>query len=137
MSNTVPLGQVIRFGLVGVAHNGAAYLLYLLLTWLGVEPKLVVAVCYPIGVLISYLGNKKFTFRHTGGNAGTFFRFVLTYASGYVVNLAGLYVFFDILGYPHQWVQLVLMVFLAGYFFLLQKFFVFSGKIEEAYEKLP
>ncbi|MDR0466712.1 MAG: GtrA family protein [Deltaproteobacteria bacterium] len=126
--------QIIRFGLVGVAHNGAGYLLYLVLTWLGAEPKLVVAVCYPVGVLISFFGNKKFTFKHKGDNAGAFFRFVSTYAGGYFVNLAGLYIFFDILGYPHQWVQLGLMIFLAACFFLLQKLFVFPGKSEREHE---
>ena len=120
--------EAIRFGLVGFAQNGAGYLLYLLLTWLGMDPKLVVAVCYPIGVLLSYLGNKTFTFKHTGGNAGALFRFVLTYAGGYVVNLAGLYLLVDILGWPHQWVQLGFIFFLAGCFFLLQKFFVFPTK---------
>jgi len=120
--------QVIRFGLVGLAINGAGYLLYLLLTWLGAEPKLVVAVCYPLGVLFSYLGNKKLTFRHTGDNVGALLRYVLTYASGYVINLVGLYIFFDILGYPHQWVQLGFIVFLTGYFFLMQKFFVFPDR---------
>jgi putative flippase GtrA len=123
--------QLIRFALVGLAQNSAGYLLYLLLTWLGMDPKLAVAVCYPLGVLLSYLGNKKFTFKHAGGNAGAFFRFVLSYVGGYVFNLAGLYLLVDILGYPHQWVQLGFMFFLAGCFFLLQKVFVFPHHNEE------
>ncbi|MDR0233610.1 MAG: GtrA family protein [Zoogloeaceae bacterium] len=123
--------QPVRFALVGIAQNGAGYLLYLFLTGLGADPKLVVAVCYPLGVLLSYLGNKKFTFSHRGDNAGALFRFVLTYASGYVINLAGLYFFVDILGWPHQWVQLGLMIFLAGWFFLAQKFFVFPAEVAD------
>jgi len=129
--------QLIRFALVGFAQNGAGYLLYLLLTWLGMDPKLAVGVCYPLGVLLSYLGNKKFTFRHTGGNAGALSRFVLTYAGGYVFNLAGLYLLVDTLGYPHQWIQLGLMIFLAGCFFLLQKFFVFPGTREQKHKNMP
>jgi putative flippase GtrA len=69
--------QFIRYALVGFVQNGAGYLLYLLLTWRGGDPKLLVTVCYPIEVLLSYCSNKKFTFSHTGGNAGALFRYVL------------------------------------------------------------
>jgi len=34
-------GQLIRFRVVGVARNLGDYLTYLLLTWSGVDPKLV------------------------------------------------------------------------------------------------
>lgn len=129
-SSPEQFSQFIRFGLVGIAQNGAGYCLYFLLTWLGAEPKLVVAVCYPLGTLLSYLGNKKFTFRHMADNTGALFRYVLTYAGGYFINLTGLYIFVDILGYPHPWVQFGIIVFLAGWFFLLLKFFVFPNKIE-------
>ena len=53
------LRQVIRYGIVGVVQNAVGYGIYLFFTWLGADPKLVVSIAYPIGILISFLGNKK------------------------------------------------------------------------------
>ena len=60
------LRQILRYGIIGVAQNALAYGVYLVLTWLGLDPKLVVGVTYPLAMLISFLGNRKYTFAHKG-----------------------------------------------------------------------
>lgn len=50
------MSQLIRFGLVGAGTNAAAYLVYLLITYSGVEPKSAMrfwcmSLAHPLGSL--------------------------------------------------------------------------------------
>lgn len=120
------LRQVIRYGIVGVVQNAVGYGIYLFFTWLGADPKLVVGVSYPIAILVSFLGNKKYTFGHKGGIAGTGGRFLLAQACSCGINLGMLAIGVDWLGYPHQLVQLAAIFVCAGFLFLALKFYVFA-----------
>lgn len=120
------LRQLIRYGIVGVAQNAVGYGIYLFFTWLGADPKLVVGVSYPLAMLVSFLGNKKYTFAHKGGMAGAGGRFLLAHACSYGINLGMLAICVDWLGYPHQFVQLAAIFVCAGFLFLALKFYVFA-----------
>ena len=119
------LRQLVRYGIVGLASNGVLYLVYLLLTSLGVGHKLAATLGYALGVAQTYFFNKTWSFGHTGESRAAFVRYVLAYLSGFVLNIAVLATFVDVMGYPHQLVQGVMILVLAGYLFLLQKYWVF------------
>ncbi len=127
---TRTFGELFRFGIVGVAHNLLGYLVYLLITWLGVDPKIAVAILYPIGTAASYFANRHWTFDHKGAVGESMAKFITMHAVGYVLNLLIIYVGYDVLGFPHQLVQLFAMAFLALTFFIVSKFVVFA-KVEE------
>lgn len=120
--------QLIRYGLVGVMSNTVTYLSYLLLTYLGVEPKAAMTLVYIIGASIGFVGNRKWTFSHRGDFGSAAQRYVAAHASGYLLNLLILLTFVDRLGYAHHWVQGVAMVVVAGFLFVVSKYFVFSRK---------
>lgn len=117
--------QFIRYCIIGVVHNGAGYLLYLLVTWLGAEPKIAMSVLFVIGVAVSFLLNRNWSFADKGSVSGSLTRFVIVYLTGYGLNLAALLVFFDRLGYPHQWVQGIATITIAVVLFLLNRYVVF------------
>lgn len=117
--------QFIRYCITGVIHNGTGYLLYLLVTWLGAEPKIAMTVLFVIGVAISFLLNRNWSFADKGSVSGSLTRFVIVYMTGYGLNLMALMVFFDRLGYPHQWVQGIATIVIAVVLFLLNRYFVF------------
>ena len=119
--------QPIRYAAVGVAQNFLGYLLYLLLTWLGLGPKITISILYPIGFTLSYLGNKKWSFTHSGDNTRAVIRFTLTHIVGYLFNIMLLYVLVDTYDYSHQYVQLLAIAILVFYFFFALKYFVFSS----------
>jgi putative flippase GtrA len=119
------LGQLIRYGIVGVLSNAVGYLLYLAITAAGVEHKLAMTLLYAVGVAQTFFFNKRWSFRHGGTHGPAFVRYCMAYGLGYVINLLVLFVLVDHLGYPHQVVQGMMVLALAVMLFLLQKFWVF------------
>lgn len=124
------LGQIIRYGVVGVANNLLGYLIYLLITWAWLDPKIAVTLMYPIGALIAYFGHAKFSFTYRGRTSHGIVRYVLAHVIGCGVNVGMLFLFSDMLGYPHQLVQAVAIFVVAGILYLLFRYFVFPCSLE-------
>src|SRR5574338_59965 len=121
------IGQLIRYGIVGVASNAVGYLLYLGIIAAGMEHKLAMTLLYVIGVAQTFIFNKRWSFSHSGAHGPAFVRYCLAYSMGYFVNLVALFVLVDQLGYPHQIVQGAMILTLPVMLFLLQKFWVFRS----------
>lgn len=117
--------QFFRYVVVGLASNALSYLLYLLATWLGTGPKTAMTWVYLLGVLQTYVFNKKWSFRFAGAAAPALVRYAAAYAMGYVVNFLGLMLLVDKAGLPHQLVQGVMIVVVAIMLFLAQRYWVF------------
>lgn len=121
--------QLSRYAIVGLASNLIGYLLYLLATAAGVGPKLAMTLLYGIGVLQTFVFNKRWTFGHQGGHRLAFIRYCTVYGVGYLVNFSALLFFVDRIGYPHQIVQGVMILLIAGMLFLAQRYWVFAQKV--------
>jgi putative flippase GtrA len=122
------LGQVFRYGVVGVLNNLLGYLIYLVVTWLWLDPKVAITLMYPIGATTAYFGHAKYSFAYSGRTSHGILRYVLAHFIGYGVNIAMLYVFSDRLMYPHQLVQAAAIFVVAGVLFLLFRYFVFPNR---------
>lgn len=120
--------QLVRYGVVGMVSNMAIYLVYLFVTYLGVEPKKAMTLLYIVGAFIGFLGNRKWTFAHRGNSMRAVGRYVTAHTLGYLLNLVILFIFVDRLGYAHQAVQAIAVVVVAGFLFVTLKFYVFSKK---------
>ena len=110
---------------MGAASNAAGYLLYLLVTHLGLAPKVAMTFLYSVGATAGFIGNRALTFSYKGGTIGSGLRYLIAYAIGYFMNLAILIVFVDMFGYPHQLVQAAAVLVVAAFLFVALKFFVF------------
>lgn len=124
--NHKPVIQLIRYGLLGVAINFIGYSIYLVITYLGGEPKTTMSLLYLLGATASYIGNRKLTFAHKGSVIGSGLRYVIAHIFGYLINLVILIVMVDQLQFPHQWVQASAIFIVAAFLFLAFKFYVFS-----------
>ncbi|MES2888876.1 MAG: GtrA family protein [Pseudomonadota bacterium] len=122
------LGQVFRYGVVGVLNNLLGYLIYLVVTWLWLDPKVAITLMYPIGATTAYFGHAKYSFAYSGQTTHGIFRYILAHFIGYGVNIALLYVFSDRLMYPHQLVQAAAIFVVAGVLFLMFRYFVFPNR---------
>ena len=125
--------QAIRYVLIGISHNLFSYLLYLLVTWLWLDPKLAVTLLYPIGVIVAYFAHAKYSFSFKGRKDKAFIRYLIANIIGYGTNLLLLFFFVDILLFPHQIVQAVAIIVLASLFFLLSKYYVFPHQEVKKY----
>ncbi len=125
MSQDPVRGQFFRYVLVGLASNTVLYGLYIALTWIGAEPKLAMTLLYAVGVAQTFVFNQRWSFGQVGLHTQAFARYCAAYSFGYVINFVGLLLLVDRLGYPHQWVQGIMVVLLALMLFALQKFWVF------------
>lgn len=119
--------QFIRYLLVGVASNAAGYCIYLLVTSIGLGPIQGMSLVYACACLISFFGNKKWSFGDTTRAREIFPRYVIIQMAGYLTNLFLLLVLHKQFGLPHQWVQLIALVVVAPQLFLLSKYYVFRG----------
>jgi putative flippase GtrA len=117
--------QLVRYGLVGAATNLAMYALYLLITYLGIEPKKTMTLLYVIGASIGFIGHRKWSFAHTGNASKAMARYTVAHLSGYLLNWLILFIFVDHLGYAHQIVQGITIFIIAGFLFIVFKYFVF------------
>jgi putative flippase GtrA len=128
--------QLIRYALVGITINLGGYLVYLLITFMGVTPKIAVTLLYFVGASVGFWGNRKLTFMHQGSLLGAGVRYIVVHFFGYILNLAILILFVDMLGYSHQWIQAFAIFAVAGYLFLAFKIFVFSNPNKSAADSL-
>ena len=117
--------QFLRYAVVGLISNLLLYLAYLLITQRGVGYKTTMTLLYAVGVSLTFVFNKNWTFSYQGHVTKAFIAYVLIYALGYVLNLVVLYVLVDEFGFRHQWIQGFMIVILAVLLFTLQKYIVF------------
>ena len=119
------LAQLIRYGVIGLLINSIGYLIYILITYLGVPPKIAMSILYIIATTLGFIANRKWTFAHNGHYLKAGAKYILAHLVGYFINLSLLLILVDIHGYPHQWVQAAAIFIVAGYLFIAFKFFVF------------
>lgn len=120
--------QFFRYVLVGLASNIMLYVLYLFLTYQGLGAKTAMSGLYLLGMLQTFIFNRKWVFSHNGQISSASWRYLTCYALGYLVNLIGLLVLFEDLGFRHEFVQGGMIIFVAILQFFLQKLWVFTEK---------
>lgn len=123
--------QFFFYAFFGVALNVAGYILYLCLTTYGLDPKVAATIGFPIGVAAGFLLNRRWTFGVGDRFSDSASRYVSAYVIAYAVNIAGLYLFVDVLRYPHQIVQIILILLIACGLFAAQKFWIFSDRRQD------
>ena len=106
--------------------NLVLFALYLILVKLGLNIKIAMSLCYGLGVINTFYFNKTWTFTYQGDNKRALLKYALLYLSGYIINLAVLFVLVDVHGFAHQLVQGATILFLAVYFFFASKIIVFN-----------
>lgn len=124
------LGELVRYGIVGVSVNLIGYVVYLAIAALGLRPTIAMTIVYAAAVCAGFLANRRITFDHRGHVRPAAVRYLVAQLGGYLIDLALLVVFVDRLGYPHEIVQAAAVFVVASYLFVMLKVFVFrSGPV--------
>jgi putative flippase GtrA len=119
------LPQILRYVIVGVLTNALLFSSYLLLSASRMGAKTAMSLLYVPGVIVGFLGNRNFTFRHEARTSASIVRNFARYAFGYLFTFASLVIFVDTLLLPADYVALALIVVTAGILFALQRCWVF------------
>jgi putative flippase GtrA len=120
--------ELIRYGIVGLASNGVAYSMYILITFYRVAPELAAAGIYLVGASCSYLGNFKWTFDSRSSHASALPKFVAAHILGLSVQLALISYLYRKIGLSHQLAQLVTVGCVAIILFLSFKYYVYPDR---------
>lgn len=80
--------RLTRFSALGIAINLPLYFAFLLFLRVGLSPTLSAGICYGVGVLFSYLTNRKWTFASIASHRNDAPKFLLAYGVGLVSNLS-------------------------------------------------
>lgn len=126
--------QFIRYSVVGLMCNISGYLIYLLLTKLGIGPKTAMSMLYAAGATAGFIGNRQWVFSHNGSVVFGLVRYVIAHLLGYTLNFTILFVFVDHHGVPHHWVQAAAVFIVAVFLYPMFRFFVFSESLRTTIE---
>ncbi len=117
--------QAMKYILIGIYSNIFLYCIYIFLTKIGAGHKLAMTFLYLIGMLQTYFLNKYWTFENRNRILKNLWRYILAYGAIYIINLIMLFYFVDVVNLNHVVVQGALIIILAIFLFLLQKYWVF------------
>ena len=81
-----------RYGIVGIASNLFCFLVFLGLIAMNVRPVLASGMVYILGLTISYIANRSWSFRSTSGHRQDLPRFLISYGIGLVFSMASMWV---------------------------------------------
>jgi putative flippase GtrA len=117
--------QLVRYGLVGVANTAVGLGVILILQMLlGLDPYSANAGGYAVGLAVSFLLNRAWTFQVSDRPAGRLSRFMLAFAISYAANLGTLTLLIDPVGMVAA--QAVAVVVYSTIFFVFCRVYVFA-----------
>ncbi|WP_285726306.1 GtrA family protein [Psychromicrobium xiongbiense] len=121
-----------KFIVVGVLNNVVGYSIFALLSLLAVAAVPAMVFSYVVGMIISFFGNRSFTFRHQGGQKRAILRFLVVNLGGMTLNAVILWIFVDVMHYPQLLVQIGAIGCVAILTFTLMRMWVFQHDAEQA-----
>lgn len=80
-------GSLIRYGLVGLCNSLVGLMIIYMAKALGIGDVAANAIGYGVGLVFSFVVNKRWTFGYIGSHASSFVRFCLIIAMAYFANL--------------------------------------------------
>ena len=127
LSTRIVQHKLTRFVVIGVANNLVGYAAFVVLSLLGVAAIPAMSVSYGVGMVISFIGNRKWTFSHRGSILPALTRFLIANAVGYGINFALLWIFVKSFQLPQIPVQFFATGCVALCTFLMMRLWVFRS----------
>lgn len=115
-----------KYGVIGLASNAVLYFLFIALVYLGLSPVATAGLCYILGVSVSYIANRKWTFSSTEGHSRDLPKFLLAYGVGLASTLVTISVL--LLWMPPELAQLINVAITAVVIYGMLRLLRFGGK---------
>jgi putative flippase GtrA len=122
---------MIRYGAVGLVNTGVTALVIFLLKLTGIHYALYTLAGYAVGITVSFILNRKFTFKSTEKTGQQALKFLLVTGSllGFTQLLQ--YLLIDVAGINETIGVILGMIFYTGTGYILNRLFVFRKKSSE------
>lgn len=104
-----------RYVVLGILTNGLCYGAFLLLVAIGVTPVAANALCYMLGLMLGYVGNRRWAFRSENRHVSDMLRFGAAHVAGFASSIACISITMKVM--PVALAQLVAIVVAAGIIF--------------------
>lgn len=119
---------MIRYGAVGLVNTGVTALVIFLLKLTGIHYSLYTLAGYAVGITVSFILNRKFTFKSTEKTGQQALKFLLV--TGSLLGLTQLlqYLLIDVAGINETLGVILGMIFYTGIGYILNRLFVFRKK---------
>ncbi len=114
------------YGIVGGFNTILCWTIMFGLMWFGVMPEIANFVSYVIGILNSYILNKKFTFKSTNSHKQDFLRFGVAMGIAFLVNLIVLIISHRYFGIDKYISQIIAAIFYTITGYIISKFWAFK-----------
>jgi len=125
--------QILKYLLVGIINTIVGYGIIFFLMFVGVSPEVSNIVGYAVGISVSYVLNKIYTFQSKAHPKKEFPKFVLSLLASYTLNFLTLVLcihIFKVNPYISQIISGAVYT-ISGFVFL--KYFAFRGSKDERY----
>ncbi|MFP5391358.1 MAG: GtrA family protein [Gammaproteobacteria bacterium] len=129
MLDRASLVQLFKYLVVGAANTLLGYaIIFACMYLLGLGAELSNLIGYALGLVVSYLMHRNFTFESTQARRAEALRFVAVFAVAYLLNLGALMLLIHRLHVHEGVAQVVAGIVYIGGSFLMQKFYVFRQR---------
>lgn len=121
--------EIVRFVIVGMVNTAFGYgVIFALMLGAGWSPEASNVTGYAVGLAVSYLLHRVFTFRSKGNPFGEAGRFLVVFGIAFGLNLVALSVCVRLLDIPAWISQIIAACVYVVSSYLMQRYFVFLRK---------
>jgi putative flippase GtrA len=122
------LKQFIKFGIVGISNTLlTAATIWILMKWCHSSAYVSNIIGYIVGLINSFVWNRKWTFESKSSLRNTIFKFIITFAISYLLQLGNLYLLLHFTHIDPYFCQLLSIVVYTIVNFILNKFYTFKN----------
>jgi putative flippase GtrA len=119
------IGQLARFGVVGVGAMAVHWLVVAMLVPLGALPLIANIAGFAVAFNVSYVGHRNWTFAATGDHATTFKRFFGVALASFVLNEILYYLLLQYTAMGYRNALLIVLIAVAALTFVLSRYWAF------------
>jgi putative flippase GtrA len=117
--------ELIKYIITGIISNSISYIFFIVLVYIFLlNYKIAISILYLCALLNNFTINRFWTFKSKKNYRSSLVYFLFFYFVGYLVNMTLLKLFVDDLLFPVGYVQGYLILFLAAYYYLVNKYFI-------------
>lgn len=122
------LTQLIKFGIVGISNTLlTAATIWVFLKVFHFNDYTSNIIGYIVGLVNSFIWNRKWTFASNTRVKDTLFKFIITFAISYIFQLGNLYLLIHYTQIDSYLCQLISIVVYTGINFILNKYYTFKN----------